>query len=692
MNEGATISAPPVSQSESKPQGIVQRLFGSLAFKVGAAVIATEILVLTGIGVTLNARHDADIDRTAVDRILIPGTLLQERVLSYASVADRRIMTDLLGEELIGGMVVGGNGNVFYSLDPGYLGKDIGALPGVDPAWFDPSNTERQLIETRGNGETFLISITPLFTLDSKVPSLFAYIKTNTTKLTENKAGWRRLTFIGGLAVVLTTSLIIVMSFQMLIFRRIVRSVAFVKRVREGDLETRVTTPGSDELGTLERGMNEMVANLKHRQEQQDELNRTLSESQDSYRSLFENTEISIWNEDLSDVRKALNSLRRDGVSDLRQYLEDNIQAAWDMAAMVKVIHVNEATLKLFDAIGHDDFIYEIDKTFGPDAIEVFIDLLCAVWRKDKTFRSEAAYRTLNGRDFSAIISFRIPDTEDGFRSIPVSIIDITERKRAEQEIQELNEDLEKRVEERTADLRAAQDTLLRTERLSTLGQLTATVSHELRNPLGVIRASAFTLRSELTDGTPRVARAVDRIERTVVRCDKIIDELLDFTRISQLQPEFTPLDAWLEEILNEQTMPSVVALQLEFGMPDMSVTFDHDRFRRAVINVFDNACQAIVEAVSEDAGSERNILTVRTREFDGRAEVIFEDTGPGVPPEIYDKIFEPLYSTKGFGVGLGLPVVKQIMEQHGGGIEIESEVGRGTRVCLWLPQRSSTH
>ncbi len=175
MNESAISSAPPDSQSESKPQGIVQRLFGSLAFKVGAAVIVTEILVLTGIGIPLNARHDAGIDRRAVDRILIPGTLLQERVLNYASVADRRIMTDLLGEELIGGMVVGGNGNVFYSLDPGYLGRDISALPGVDPAWFDRSNTERQLIETRGDGETFLISITPLFTLDSKVPSLFAY-------------------------------------------------------------------------------------------------------------------------------------------------------------------------------------------------------------------------------------------------------------------------------------------------------------------------------------------------------------------------------------------------------------------------------------------------------------------------------------------------------------------------------------
>ena len=212
-----------------------------------------------------------------------------------------------------------------------------------------------------------------------------------------------------------------------------------------------------------------------------------------------------------------------------------------------------------------------------------------------------------------------------------------------------------------------------------------------MRNPLGVIRASAFTLRNELADGEPRVARAVNRIDRNIVRCDRIIDELLDFTRISQLQPELTLLDSWLEETLNEQTLPSGVALRWGFDMPNLEVPFDRDRFRRAVINVFDNACQAIAAVGLENSGSEEGTLTVRTRAHDGRADVVFEDTGPGMPHDVYEKIFEPLYSTKGFGVGLGLPVVKQIMELHGGDVEIESEVGRGTRVCLWLPNGPST-
>ncbi len=227
---------------------------------------------------------------------------------------------------------------------------------------------------------------------------------------------------------------------------------------------------------------------------------------------------------------------------------------------------------------------------------------------------------------------------------------------------------------------------VLRQERLATLGQLTATVSHELRNPLGVIRTSAYIINSGLDAPDPRTLSAIARIERSVVRCDRIIDELLDFTRISELDPEPTPLNSWLGRTLAEQNLPSGVELRLNFGNDATTAALDHDRFRRAVINVFDNACQAMTDPDSQNRDTKDSVLSVTTQVSGDRIEIVFEDNGAGIAADVRPMIFEPLFSTKGFGVGLGLSVVRQIMDQHGGGIEIDSQPGRGTRVCLWLP------
>ena len=123
----------------------------------------------------------------------------------------------------------------------------------------------------------------------------------------------------------------------------------------------------------------------------------------------------------------------------------------------------------------------------------------------------------------------------------------------------------------------------------------------------------------------------------------------------------------------------------LEAGGPP--IRFDPEALRRAVINVIDNACQAMTHG-HDDTGTEGNgRLLVTTRVADGRIEIEIADTGPGIPEDALAKVLEPLYSTKPFGTGLGLPTVQRIMEDHGGGLEVDSEEGRGTRVTLWLPK-----
>lgn len=241
--------------------------------------------------------------------------------------------------------------------------------------------------------------------------------------------------------------------------------------------------------------------------------------------------------------------------------------------------------------------------------------------------------------------------------------------------------ELARRVEERTAELRTAQEGLIRSERLSVLGQLTATVAHELRNPLSAIRNSVYALKELVASKGLVLDRPLSRIERSIGRCDRIVGDLLDYARSRQLQCMPVVLDQWLGEALDDQKLPEGVGLTHSFGAPGVVVSVDPERLRRVVVNLVENAVQAMVEA-----GSPRRELEVSTRPIGREIEIAVSDTGPGISAEVLPKIFEPLFSTRSFGTGLGLPTVKQIVEQHGGRIEVASAVGSGTRVVVRLP------
>lgn len=264
---------------------------------------------------------------------------------------------------------------------------------------------------------------------------------------------------------------------------------------------------------------------------------------------------------------------------------------------------------------------------------------------------------------------------------------EIVERMRVEEELKRYRDRLEELVAERTQELEKAQAELVRQERLSALGQLTATVAHEIRNPLGTVRTSVFSISDAIKrDEMTCVERALQLAERNIVRCDAIITELLDYTRDQVLQKSPTQIDAWLDRLLDEvrdqHTIPESITLVRELHA-DAEVLIDGERFRRAIANVVDNA----VDAMGEKGPFEkRNRLTVSTQVVGNRLEIEISDSGYGISDEIMERLFEPLFSTKSFGVGLGLSIVKSIMEQHGGGIEISSQVSKGTTVTLWLP------
>jgi signal transduction histidine kinase len=224
---------------------------------------------------------------------------------------------------------------------------------------------------------------------------------------------------------------------------------------------------------------------------------------------------------------------------------------------------------------------------------------------------------------------------------------------------------------------------LLQQERLSALGQLTATVAHELRNPLSAIRNTVYTFKEMAAGKGLNLDRPIERVERSISRCDRIISELLDFTRVRDLHKKVASFDKWLNEVLDDQKLPPAIVLVRNLTAPGYAISFDTDRMRQVVINLIDNATQAM-SAADNPVGNGRIVITTAARL--NVFEIVIADNGPGIPAENLAKVFEPLFSTKSFGTGLGLPMVKQVIEQHEGMVDIASTPGKGTKVTIRLP------
>ena len=226
---------------------------------------------------------------------------------------------------------------------------------------------------------------------------------------------------------------------------------------------------------------------------------------------------------------------------------------------------------------------------------------------------------------------------------------------------------------------------LVRRERFATMGQLTGTVAHELRNPLGAVAASVTALRRKTGSVGLDVERSLSRAERGIGRCERIITELLDFARAKGLQRESTYFCDWLATVIAEQEIPPGILLSTDLCARDKEISIDREDIRRAIINVLDNACQALVSQQGPGGPAEGRV-DIGCREAGDCLVCEIRDNGPGIPSDSLGRVLEPLFSTKSFGTGLGLPTVQRIMEEHGGGIEIMSELGKGTVVRLSLP------
>lgn len=270
----------------------------------------------------------------------------------------------------------------------------------------------------------------------------------------------------------------------------------------------------------------------------------------------------------------------------------------------------------------------------------------------------EQRIRTRDGRERVWIVrSTRPQHLADGRTLLATIAVDVTDRRRSE------------------AALRAARDQLRHQEKLVMIGTLAGAVSHELRNPLGAIKNAAYLLRN-LVPPSPDTEEALAILDVEVDRAERIISSLLDYMWPRPAERCRTPISKVIDEALGLCVVPAGVSVDIE---GDMSLELDADP--RQVVQVL---CNLVTNAIQAMVGRGRMLIGVRA--VRRGVELIVSDTGPGIEARFLNRLFEPLFTTKPCGLGLGLTIARELVERNGGTIEVGSEPGYGASFTVTLP------
>jgi two-component system NtrC family sensor kinase len=302
---------------------------------------------------------------------------------------------------------------------------------------------------------------------------------------------------------------------------------------------------------------------------------------------------------------------------------------------------------------------------------------------------------------------------------------DITERKRNEEEIRaarDAAEEASRTIEAAYRELKAAQASLIQAEKMASLGQLTAGIAHEIKNPLNFVNNFASlsvdlldelkqtvapgvsvldeARRSEFDELTITLASNLDKINEHGRRADGIVRGMLEHSRGSSGERRLVELNALVDEALNlayhgarAQDQSFAVTLQRELGEDIAPITLAPQDVTRVLLNLFSNGFYAARERQrTEDMPGFEPTLKVSTRDLDDAVEIRVRDNGIGIPSDIKDRLFQPFFTTKppGEGTGLGLSMSYDIItQQHGGSISVDSKVGEYSEFTVHLPRSS---
>ncbi len=366
-----------------------------------------------------------------------------------------------------------------------------------------------------------------------------------------------------------------------------------------------------------------------------------LQENEKRYKYLFNQSPTSIWEEDFSEVYKYLTSLKKSGIKDLKEYFENNLDEVKKCSEMVRVLDINEMTVKLFNAKSKDDLITNLDSIFTEASLSPFIDQLCTIAENQTSYNGETVNTTLDGELLNVFIRLNVvPGYEKDYSRVLISLMDITGQKKAEEGLRKGR------------------------ERLKLLNQI---IRHDLSNDFIVIKSAVNIFRRSSK------VKMIDEIERRADKSLATIDTYRKYESFIDSNADLIKIEA--AELIND--------IIIEF--PKIKFTIE------GKCNVFaDDALNSIFTNLITNSIKHGNASTIdiKISTENNMCEIIFADNGTGIQDKIKNKIFnEGFFYGKAGHTGIGLHIVKKTIERYGGTISVEDNTPNGTVFIINLRQ-----